>query len=650
VTTAGDSQQHVEYQLEPASSWTHVEDGPAGGAPETGTGRRATQAFVIHQESSGGEAWNHVNHVDRTGKVPWKYRGYVAETPAGERHGLRATPSVRLVGSLGCLTATIPNFWQEFPKSLSADAERHVVTFGLFPPRGEDLYELQGGERKTQTVWLKVDLPETARMEADLSWVHDPPRLVPVLGEAPLVPGWPGLSRLADGPLARLDSLCREALEGPSSVYVRREEIDEYGWRNFGDFYADHEKVYYRGNGPVVSHFNNQYDVLGGLLLQGWRTEDRRWFDLADSLLRHVTDIDVYHTKEDRASYNGGLFWLTDHYKSCGTATHRCFSRLNARAGQPYGGGPGCEHNYTTGLLAYYFLTGEPAAKETVVELAEWVIAMDDGRRTIFGLIDDGPTGNATATSQADYHGPGRGAGNSINTLLDAWLATGERRYLGKAEEFVHRCVHPADDIAARDLLNIELRWSYTVFLMAAFKYLQCKEELAEFDERYEYARASLLHYAEWMVEYERPYFDRPEQMEFPTETWGAQELRKANVLRWGARYAEGDLRDRLRRKGDELADRAWHDLCRFPTRSFIRPVTLAMIQGLWDASLRQDGTACSQQKPSPQDWGPPARFEPQRQRVRALLKSPRGLALAVVRALNPRRWGPFWDALRRML
>lgn len=625
------SDRRLEYQLEPGKDWI-------GHSPR----------LEIRQASSGGEHWDCINHVDRTGKVSLQFQGYRLDHSESAEFGQRATPSVRIVGPDLCVTATICHFWQQFPKSLTAAVDG--MEFGLFPPLKESLHELQGGERKTHTIWLKVDPAGVAPTLADLSWVHDPPRLMPVLDDQPLVPGWPRLARLDAIPISRLDALCAEVLDGPNSVFARREQIDEYGWRNFGDFFADHETRYYRGPEPLISHFNNQYDVLGGLLLQGLRTEDCRWFELADNLAWHVTDIDLYHTTEDRAVFNGGMFWLTDHYSSCGTATHRCFSRLNAKPGQAYGGGPGCEHNYSTGLLAHYWLTGSPAAKEAVVQLAEWVLAMDDGRQTIFGLLDDGPTGAATATADENYHGPGRGAGNSINALLDAWHLTGERKYLTYAEELLRRCIHPQDDIAARDLLNFEARWSYTVFLMAVFKYLECKREHNEIDADYEYARQSLLHYAAWMVEQERPYFEREAQMEFPTETWGAQELRKANVFRWAACYADEPLRSRLQAKGDEFAERAWHDLCRFSSRTFIRPFTLAMIQGLWDAALRTTANEVAPRPATAPTWEPPAPFVPQKVRVKQLLKSPRGWWAALAGAANPRRWRPFVGALLRMM
>ncbi|MGH8589281.1 MAG: hypothetical protein ACREXX_08070 [Gammaproteobacteria bacterium] len=63
----------------------------------------------------------------------------------------------------------------------------------------------------------------------------------------------------------------------------RREIIDEFGWRNFGEIWVDHETT-------SVSHHNNQYDFLYGTLLQYWRTGDPRWRALSDPPGRHVAD------------------------------------------------------------------------------------------------------------------------------------------------------------------------------------------------------------------------------------------------------------------------------------------------------------------------------------------------------------------------
>ena len=526
-----------------------------------------TVAFEIYQDSSGGENWQSRNHVNRFGKVPCRFRGYRVRHGGDESFGLRASPIVSIRGHAGTVTAAIPEFWQQFPKAIDTDVR--TLNLRLFPRQFGDLFELQGGEQKTHEVWLDFSRVERSGIDR-LGWVHRPARVR-------CTPEWYAgtgvISHLipaSDNPGDRYESYLTDVVHGQGSLFARREVIDEYGWRNFGDVYADHEAAFYDGKSPVISHYNNQYDVILGLLIQHLRTGIRSWFDLADSLSRHVIDIDIYHTEEDKAAYNGGLFWHTDHYRDAAASTHRTYSRVNAGpVKSAYGGGPCNEHNYTTGLLYYYYLTGNPLARDAVLGLADWVIRMDDGSRSILGLIDDGPTGYSSSTIRGHYHGPGRGSGNSINALLDAWVLTESRDYLDKAEDLVRRAVHPAINIAALDLLNVELRWSYTVFLSVLARYLGLKAEVREVDTMYAYARDTLLIFGSWMLENEVPYFDHPEKLEFPTETWAAQEFRKANVLRFTAQFADAPLRKRLIDRARELAERAWSDLAvRIATRS----------------------------------------------------------------------------------
>jgi hypothetical protein len=135
------------------------------------------------------------------------------------------------------------------------------------------------------------------------------------------------------------------------------------------------------------------------------------------------------------------------------------------------------------------------------------------------------------------------------------------------------------------------------------------------------------------MLGNEVPYFDRPEQLEFPTETWAAQELRKANVLRLASAHADEPLRSRLREKGDALAERAWEDLLRFKTRDVARSVAIVLREGTVDAGLRANPIGPAPRPPGAVDFGEPLRFVAQKDRIRGILKSPRGLVFAAVRA-----------------
>jgi hypothetical protein len=594
--------------------------------------RYGNEPLEIYQDSSGGDNWQSRNHINRHEQVPCSFRGYRARCGEVEVRGYRASPLVIIFSEDCCVTAAVPEFWQQFPKAI--EVRERLLRIGLFPSQFGDLFELQGGEQKTHTVWLDFS-PRGASPLVALDWVHN-------RAKAYLEPEWYARSKAilfftaADASCEnRLDTYLHDAVQGKNSLFARREIIDEFGWRNFGEVYADHEGVHYPGPPPVISHYNNQYDQVYGTLLRYWRTSDRRWFELADTLARHVMDIDIYHTDEDRAVYNGGVFWFTDHYKDAATCTHRTYSRTNCPPeDRSYGGGPSSCHNFTTGLLHYFYSTGDPLAREAVLSLADWVVGLEDGRRNILGLIDDGPTGVASCTFGLHYHGPGRGGGLSINALIDGWLVSGQRGYLDKAEELIRRCVHPTDKIADRELLDLLRKWSYTIFFTALARYLQIKAESGELDSMYAYAQASLVHYASWMLNNERPYFDHG-----PKEPWPAQELRKANVLRLAAAHTEEPLRGRLFQRGMELSDGAWASLLGFATQFTARSIAIVLTEGMHDSYFRTQAGASAPLAQHGDDFGTPKEFVPQKLRVLSQLKTFSGLCRALFCLANPLRW-----------
>lgn len=522
--------------------------------------------FAVHQESSGGEQWQHCNHVTRDAVVPARFRGFRATRDGCEKQGLRATPIASIGGGDTRVSVAMPYFWEVFPKSIEADTQRCVV--GMLPRAYGDLHELQGGERSTFA--FAICFGRDPVSAEPLAWIRSPLRAsgdaVAYRQAGAWAPLGAGGARAVEG----YEALVNTAIRGPEAFRERREVIDEYGWRNFGDLYADHE-------GALVSHYNNQYDAVAGFITRYLQTGDHRWWLLADELAAHVTDIDLYHTTRDRAAYNGGYFWHTQHYQPAATATHRAYSR---RAGSS-GGGPCSEHNYTTGLMLHYFVSGAERSRAAVIQLANWVIDMDDGTKSRFRWIDRRDTGLASMTRSPDFHGPGRGAGNSINALLDAHRLTGEPRYLDKADALIARVVHPDDDPADFDLLDAENRWSYTVFLQALGKYLEYRADRNLVDAKYEYARAVLIKYASWMCANERPYLETPEKLEFPNETWAAQDIRKAAVFEFAARHASNDvMRADFLARAEFFIDYATGYLTQSPTGRLTRPLVLLLAYG----------------------------------------------------------------------
>ncbi|MBY0456212.1 MAG: glycoside hydrolase family 127 protein [Gemmataceae bacterium] len=602
--------------------------------------------FELYQDSSGGENWKSNNHLNREHEIPVSFRGYRIKNGAHERTGLRATPLVTLSSEGQAVGVAVPQFWQNFPMAVEATPD--TLTLKLLPGQFADLHELQGGEQKTWTFAVAFGpdaTPET------LEWFRQPVR--PYAS-----PEWycasgaiPYLTPKSSDPNTDYLKLVDAALEGPNNFDAKREKIDEYGWRHFGDIYGDHEAVYHTGPQPMVSHYNNQYDPVAGFAYQFLRSGDLRWLRHMEELAQHVIDIDIYHTTQDKSAYNGGLFWHTYHYADADTGTHRSYPRaLLQLKGMPgldpndpkaqksrkvyaLGGGPANEHNYTTGLMLHYFMTGNEAAREAALGLARWVIDMDDGRKTIFRWLAGGDTGRASQSRDPGYHGPGRGSGNSLSALLDGHRLSGDVAFLNKAEQLIRRCIHPLDDVPKRNLLDVENRWFYTMFLQAIGRYLDHKTERDQLDGMYAYARASLLHYARWMAAHEVPTLSRPEILEYPNETWAAQDMRKSEVFAFAAKHAAGvEKAQFLDRARFFFADSVAR-LTAFETRTLARPVVLLLSYGYRHAHLQQHP---DESAPSPKaevtDFGRPEAFVPQK--VKAVKRAKLLMAIGGVTGL----------------
>ena len=546
-------------------------------------------------------------------------RGYTIASHGCLREGGRATPAVRLdEDGRGTLGVAVEHFWQNYPRDI--EVQPRGLVLGLFPPLAGATYELQGGERKTHRFTLIAGDDPMARDA--VSWGRE-------AAVAGAEPEWyaaaEGIAHLSPAKFSRDDRyerLIASAIAGDDSFERKRERIDEYGWRNFGDIYADHENPFSGSSAPIVSHYNNQYDAVAGFATQFMRSGDPRWWRAMNELAWHVADIDIYHTDRDKPAYNHGLFWHTFHYVPAGRSTHRSYPKHP----KVWGGGPANEHNYASGLRLHWLMTGDPESRAASIGLAQWVIAMDDGGKTILRWVDQSPTGLASATQSPSYHGPGRGAGHSIIALLDGHRLTGDARFLAKAEELIHRCVHPQDDIAARELLDAERRWSYIVFMQALGRYLEHKAERGATDAAYAYARASLLHYARWMADHEYPYLEKPEILEYPTETWAAQDIRKSDVFCYAARHASDEERPRFVERAGFFFDASVSTLLKLETRTLARPVILLLSNGL----LHLGDAAAAQAPAADADgrFGTPSRFVPQKEAAkRRLLQGAASLA-----------------------
>ncbi len=573
----------------------------------------------IYQESSGHENWQSKNHMNKEEKIPLRFRGYqVQQQGRITVSGDHAAPLMGVAGRDVRVFARVKHFWQNFPKALAV--ENGSLCVGLFPGQFNDLFELQPGEQKTHTFYVGFGEGVGIGADADtyagidtgtgagtaegtrpdigdcLAFVDDP--LVPQIDcaayhQAMLRPRpVPAEMVTPQADLAIYDRMLAGFVGDTHGYEKKNIRIDEFGWRNFGDLFADHEAVFSEGK-PFISHYNNQYDVIKGALLQFMRTGKKAWFTLAKQLADHVYDIDIYHTSADKYQYNHGLFWHTDHHLDAHTATHRTISRAHRphKKAEAFGGGPSTDHNYATGFVYLYWMTGHPKYKDAVTTLAGYIMHMLDGPDTLaelgFQAIRDlqqrvGSLQNTGGPVLYVFDGPCRASGNSLNTLLDGYVLTADPEYLRYAERLISTAIHPEDDLDRMELLNAEIRWFYTVFLQALGRYLDIKAAEGSFDDGFCYARQVLLHYARWMLENEYPYLEKPEILEFPNETWAAQDLRKSDIFALASYYTQDEAyQHKFKKKAHFFFNHAVKELDSHDTKTFTRPMVLLMTNGM---------------------------------------------------------------------
>ncbi len=616
---------------------------------ERGHSQCESRNFAVFQESSGGANWKSSNHIDRHRNIPFTSRGYKLEVNGNKTDGLRAIPIVIAENGDTFLGVTMPQFWENFPKGIKAD--KSGITLQLFPTETE----IQGGEQKTHTFY--VAFGKDTITDEPMVWCRSPivctasPEWYAASGAIEY------LTPKASDPHAKYLALVDQAIEGPDTFLTKRETIDEYGWRNFGDIYGDHEAVGWAGKSPMISHYNNQYDCVAAFLIQFFRSGDTRWLSQGIECADHTCDIDIYHTDGDKAAYNRGLFWHTYHYADADTGTHRSYPKSLTRGpvesltkkmdelgetakmlkkSYAVGGGPASSHNYNAGLMLGYFLTGNTLYRDTAIDLANFVIHMENPAKTPFRYLSREYTGLATESGGGGYHGPGRAAANSILALIVGHQLTRENQYLEKAEQLIRRVVHPKQNLERLDLLNAELRWFYTMTLQALGRYLDYKIELGQLDRSYAYARLSLLHYARWMATNERPILDTPEKLQYPNETWAAQDMRKVEVFQYAAKHTCGVEKSKYLERAEWFFEYVQKTLSEFETKSLCRPVILMMKYGWSRNWWRENPTAMAPETDtavSADAFGEWSMFVPQKARAvkRAKLLLVAGVAFAFV-------------------
>ncbi|WP_371192504.1 hypothetical protein [Glaciecola sp. SC05] len=564
----------TEFSLKHATATTPVQSEGAFFSPTQASDMRAcieTQQRVdslqLIQHSSGGEAWNSPNHKLADNQVHLRKRGATCIVDGLESDILRPEPSMSLISENTRLLILPKHFWEKFPTSIISNKHRAGLYFNEV---GADKpIELQPGEIKSHDVSYVF----SSVKNFDNVLLASPDLVIApeLIGQSQVLP-WFDVSCKND----KLQNLVDQGLLSEQNFFAKREALDEFGWRNFGDIYADHEAQNQLTSEPFVSHYNNQYDPLYGFLKQWLVSGDMQWKILADDLFDHLVHIDLYHTELDKPEYNSGLFWHTDHYVQAQTATHRTYSKhqqADVYIDHAGGGGPGAHHCYTTGLALYYWLTGNKDAYTSMMGMMGWMSNIYEGDQTLLGLFlrvknanyvklpftDKLLLGSGTGVLRnvfTNKYPLDRGTGNYVNVLLDSFELTQDLQYLTQAERVILSTISAQDDISKRNFEDIENSWFYVVLLQGVGKYLYIVSAMDELRPFKQPILQAFLRYSEYIKDHEAPYLTYKERLEYPNDTWTAQDLRKVQILSSAALLTDGEQRSGFIAKATEL--QAW--------------------------------------------------------------------------------------------
>lgn len=465
-----------------------------------------TRRAGIYQDSSGGENWFHRVHMDHQGNIPLRFQGARAFLGEVEPYSRKRPDAwLHVTDRQFGLAVAVRHFWQNFPKALTAQPDGSVRV-ALWPEEFSTLHELQGGEIKTHEIgfFFHTGPQNSTRSEnrvATVMGAFHHPLYVRAPVETYLEAGFFDDATAFDPQAFPSYERIQQAGVAPTGGNLTEdiETTDEYGWRNYGDTWAKNETD--KSGSPhtgrqVVNHYNLEYDLGFGMLFQSLRTlgteHSREWWRLAESALRHESDIDLYHSRVAKGAqevYSGGKFTHTEHGVEAATAGHRGAPRMTwfGSLRWPWGAGsaPESGHFNNRGMFAYYYLTGDRRVLESALELTSLVYR------------------KITTDNFAQIDRVNRNSGNNLQILTDAYLLTWDEKYREAAEKILESTAPEKQwylDPAQRDRTpNREVTgfWQHSICINAVARWTAVMEEKT--GKPYSVGRDYVIRYADFV-------------------------------------------------------------------------------------------------------------------------------------------------------
>jgi len=324
---------------------------------------------------------------------------------------------LHIQGSAGAVFASVADFWQNFPKTLSCNGAG-ILEIGLFPGDYPADHVLRTGEYKTHRFFLAFG--PTLNPSDYLGLNRPPAARNPsqwYTRSAFLGPCGPSL----DDGLAVLEEYLGYCLDTSphqspgdweyDNLYDALQSFDVYGSTDYGDLPTDFEN----GRSP----YNLKYEYVRGLIYQFLRAGDARWWHLGRAAVTHFCDMDIQHSPmrdmNDPARQwpHGGTYGHGYHDEPAFANPHR--NCMNPCMGYTFG---------ASGAFLYYLLTGDRLVLDSALEVAanyHWRLRHTAGQEPVTDCV--------VCEGWADWL-PSRETADPISVFLWAYKCTGRPEYL----------------------------------------------------------------------------------------------------------------------------------------------------------------------------------------------------------------------------
>lgn len=556
-----------------------------GGTTQDSWHDALTSKASLYQDSSGGPQWNHEpdNNTVNT------FRGFKVQGNDATLHDAcndqsesvdcRALGWIDLTSAAGGVSVGVRDFWQNYPKGLEV-ANDGTLAIQLFPEQYSADFELRVGEQKTHQVLYYFHAPDltTEQLRQQMLTLHEPLQAwasakwyllksktfhqsVPYNKKA-----FGSFEGYNDAALWYEDAnlfLLEDGIYGTGWTYGDRPE--SLGWRNFGDRIAEDEaspETY-----PIFT--NLQYDHTWFFLYQAVRTlqagKNRAglWWELAEPTAYQQADIDTIHSRCSSVSTvkksdcmdpavpyiigwaMGGR--LTNQWHAWSVPDIHRNALIDSWAGGMHG------------LLYYYYLTGDGVIRDAWQEYADNTLWRVNNTPCNQNPADDCGPGYASTNPNITDSSWGRGGAYNIEILLDAYNATGKKKYLKGAKKVV-QAVDPSGvwfmdpdfklDSTAEATGETLSPWTMAMLMKSLGYYLDnYKQHFGKVDPT---AQDVLLQYASlagrlWQLDQAEPtQYLVYETGAYAPETANPMDMAMADGLIWALDYDDGRL-DRAR-------------------------------------------------------------------------------------------------------